>query len=165
MAGSGSQQPWWPGKEKAHKHKLRAEKEEHQCSGTGSHTGHRYVNMLTPPSFLQHRESTGVFQGDRKPGDFSVMSKSRGRWMVADRNSRGDRAKKKPSCAERRRALRSQVALCSFSTCPKHETTQTGCQQAHHRPLTWLWNGSITTTAISATTITASQCTYTEGTG
>ena len=140
-------------------------KEEHQCSGTGSHTGHRYVNMLTPPSFQQHRESTGVFQGDRKPGDFSVMSKSRGRWLEADRNSRGGRAKKKPSCAERRRALRSQGALCSFSTCPKHESTQTGCQQAHHRPLTWLWNGSITTTAISATTITASQCTYTEGTG
>ncbi|MFN7830205.1 MAG: hypothetical protein ACK5NX_03305, partial [Armatimonadota bacterium] len=53
--------------------------------------------MLTPPSFLKHRESTGVVQNDLKPGDFSVMSKSRGRWLVADRNSRGDRAKKKPA--------------------------------------------------------------------
>ena len=165
MAGSGSQQPWWPGKEKARSGKLRAVKEEHQCSGTGSHTGHRYVNMLTSPSFLQHRESTGVSQGDLKPGEFSVRSKSRDRWMVADLCKIGDRAKKKPSCAKRRRALRSQVALCSFSPCTKHESTQTGCQQAHHRPLTWLWNGAISTTAISAATVTASQCTYTEGTG
>ena len=41
---------------------LRAIKEEHQCSGTGSHTGHRYVDMLTPRVSEQHRESTGVSQ-------------------------------------------------------------------------------------------------------
>ena len=96
------------GKEKAHEHKLWAEREEHQCSGTGSHTGHRYVHMLTPPSFLQHRESTGVFQDDLKPGDFSVRSKSRDWWMEANRNSRGSRAKKKPAderCGLKRRNI------------------------------------------------------------
>ena len=51
---------------------LQAEKEEHQCSGTGSHTGHRYMNMLTPCAEAQHRESTGVCFPVRKPGDFSV---------------------------------------------------------------------------------------------
>ena len=55
---------------------LRAVKEEHQCSGTGSHTGHRYMNMLTPRVRVQHRESTGVSQSPRKPGDFSVMKNS-----------------------------------------------------------------------------------------
>ena len=51
---------------------LQAIKEEHQCSGTVSHTGHCYVNMLTPCAEAQHRESTGVSQGTKKPGDFSV---------------------------------------------------------------------------------------------
>ena len=76
---------------------LRAIKEEHQCSGTGSHTGHRYVNMLTPRVRLQHRDSTGVSQGASKPGDFSVRAKSacfRSRWIEADRNTRAVRAKK-----------------------------------------------------------------------
>ena len=45
---------------------LRAIKEEHQCSGTGSHTGHRYMNMLTPRVPAQHRESTGVSPGCMK---------------------------------------------------------------------------------------------------
>ena len=54
----------------------RAIKEEHQCSGTGSHTGHRYMDMLTPRVQVQHRESTGVCEAAIKPGDFDVMKKS-----------------------------------------------------------------------------------------
>jgi hypothetical protein len=55
---------------------LQAIKEEHQCSGTGSHTGHRYVHMLTPRVQVEHRESTGVCEAATKPGDFSVSQKS-----------------------------------------------------------------------------------------
>ncbi len=64
VARGGSLQLRCPGKEKARSGKLQAVKEEHQCSGTGSQTGHRYVNMLTPADLLQHRESTGVCQDD-----------------------------------------------------------------------------------------------------
>ncbi len=79
---------------------LRAIKEEHQCSGTGSHTGHRYVDMLTPCVRVQHSESTGVSQGASKPGDFDVRKKSwhrRSRWLGADRNAKAVWAKKKPA--------------------------------------------------------------------
>ena len=65
-----------PGKEKARGRLPRACKEEHQCSGTGSHTGHRYVSRITPLQLLQHRESTGVSMQAQKPGEFGVRSKS-----------------------------------------------------------------------------------------
>ena len=65
---------------------LQAIKEEHQCSGTGSHTGHRYVHMLTPRVQAQHRESTGVCEAAIKPGDFDVMKKSCPKAFKVDRS-------------------------------------------------------------------------------
>ena len=86
---------------------LRATKEEHQCSGTGSHTGHRYVDMLTPRVPAQQRESTGVYQDASKPGDFSVMTKSAGlcsRWIEAALCTKAKRAKKKPPSGNHQKA-------------------------------------------------------------
>ncbi|MEY3763675.1 MAG: hypothetical protein RLZ42_335 [Armatimonadota bacterium] len=87
-------------------------KEEHQCGGTGSHTGHRYVDMLTLRSPRQHRQSTGVCEAAIKPGDFSVMAKSacfRSRWSEAARCSKVGRAKKKPAASCGRKEPRSQA--------------------------------------------------------
>ena len=61
-------------------------KEEHQCGGTGSHTGHRYVHILTPRVPAQHRQSTGVCEQAIKPGDFSMMEKFWPRAFKVDRS-------------------------------------------------------------------------------
>jgi len=77
-------------------------KEEHQCGGTGSHTGRRYVDMLTPPDAAQHRQSTGVCEAAIKPGDFTVMTKSvglRSRWIETRRYLKAKRTKKKPAAS------------------------------------------------------------------
>jgi len=84
-------------------------KEEHQCGGTGSHTGRRYVDMLTPPDAAQHRQSTGVCEAAIKPSDFTVMTKSvglRSRWIETRRYLKAKRAKKKPaaSCGRKSQA-------------------------------------------------------------